>query len=1212
MIQTELQQLDKNQLMEKITSFYQYFHNNADVKTAERAKDLAQKLHKEEYAIAFCGHFSAGKSSMINSVAGENLLPSSPIPTSANLVKIKAGDDYAKVYFKSGAIKLYEAPYDYEKIKKYSKDGDQIQSVEISHSQTSLPAHAIVMDTPGIDSTDDAHRIATESAMHLADVVFYVMDYNHVQAELNFLFTKELVNAGKKVYLVINQIDKHREEELSFEQFQNGVRESFASWGVIPDRIFYTTLKENDHPHNEFTDLQNNLQNLLKDGRKQLPQSIYHSLEKLMKDHHIWLEEQNADQLDSYERVLAALNESERALVPEKLQEINKIIDEKKKAATIIEADLNDQVDEILKSAYMMPFQTRELAENYLQAEQPDFKVGLFFSKQKTLAEKEQRLTQFYDDFSDKVNAQINWHLRQFLQKTLKELEINNDTLYEQAQQFEVKFDKSLLSNTVKTGARLSGDYVLQYTNDVAENIKKIAKSEYRLMRDQIITSIKKKGEKQLLQLSADLAELKRYDGAIKEVHTVKEQLKQARSYMNDLLSGAASPDNIQITWGDLIADEEANVEIVTEEYAIKEEKKHSKKIIDQPEAEKAAVSQQDTSALVEKLLHTSTLLADVPGFKTISEQLIIKADRIKNQQFTVALFGAFSAGKSSFANALIGEKVLPVSPNPTTAAINKIMPIDTDHGHGTVLVYVKKEDILFQDINESLKVFGLSAFNLSDALQKINKIFQPEQQFEAYEKTHFAFLKAFSQGFSEFQNNLGEMITTNLSELADYVAKEEKSCFVDLIEVYYDCPLTRSGITLVDTPGADSINARHTGVAFNYIKNSDAILFVTYYNHAFSKADREFLIQLGRVKDSFELDKMFFIVNAIDLANNEDELEDVRTYVKEQLTQYGVRLPSVYGVSSLLALEQKKNNKSLHEGMQQFEERFYSFIHLDLMNISILSAKREQERSKEQLNAFISSAMEDQSLKEQKIQALAEEQQRMQHLLKEQRTDLLQKRFAQEADELTFYIKQRVFLRFNDFVKESFNPSLLKDDGRNLKRALEGALEDFLKSFGFDFAQEMRATSLRAEVFIGKILQEQYERLMNEMKEINQNISFTSFEKAKFEPIEFTTAFSDLDQQMFKKALSYFKNPKAFFEKNERKLLADALQTAMEDPALAYLQKEGERLKDHYHPLLANEYSRLANSMLEQTSEYYNGILSALSNQYPIEKLYEIEKQIS
>ena len=80
------------------------------------------------------------------------------------------------------------------------------------------------------------------------------------------------------------------------------------------------------------------------------------------------------------------------------------------------------------------------------------------------------------------------------------------------------------------------------------------------------------------------------------------------------------------------------------------------------------------------------------------------------------------------------------------------------------------------------------------------------------------------SSGIGVYQNQLGETIQTNLEEFSSFVANEEKSCLVEWIEVYYDCDLTRKGITLVDTPGADSINARHTGVAFEYIKNSDAI----------------------------------------------------------------------------------------------------------------------------------------------------------------------------------------------------------------------------------------------------------------------------------------------------------------------------------------------------------------------------------------------------
>src|SRR5699024_10638627 len=142
----------------------------------------------------------------------------------------------------------------------------------------------------------------------------------------------------------------------------------------------------------------------------------------------------------------------------------------------------------------------------------------------------------------------------------------------------------------------------------------------------------------------------------------------------------------------------------------------------------------------------------------------------------------------------------------------------------------------------------------------------------------------------------------------------------------YYDCALTRQGITLVDTPGADSVNARHTNVAFDFIKHADAILYVTYYNHAFSRADRDFLIQLGRVKESFELDKMFFMINAADLAADDEELRMVVEYVKEQLVTYGIRFPSVFPISSKQSLQDKLDKNPLNSKMETFETTFFSF----------------------------------------------------------------------------------------------------------------------------------------------------------------------------------------------------------------------------------------------------------------------------------------------
>lgn len=57
------------------------------------------------------------------------------------------------------------------------------------------------------------------------------------------------------------------------------------------------------------------------------------------------------------------------------------------------------------------------------------------------------------------------------------------------------------------------------------------------------------------------------------------------------------------------------------------------------------------------------TILEPLPALKHVQQEIIEKRRRVETKQFTVALFGAFSAGKSSFANALLGEKVLPVSP---------------------------------------------------------------------------------------------------------------------------------------------------------------------------------------------------------------------------------------------------------------------------------------------------------------------------------------------------------------------------------------------------------------------------------------------------------------------------------------------------------------------------------------------------------------------
>lgn len=1215
MIQTGNRQMTIQALQGKLLAAYEYLVGRKDQENAEKVKQLAGKLANKEFTIAFCGHFSAGKSMMINRLVGEELLPSSPIPTSANLVKVKAGEEYVKVFFKNEKPRLYLAPYDYKMVKNYCKDGDQIKEIEISHAGSRLPSHTVIMDTPGIDSADDAHRIATESAIHLADLIFYVMDYNHVQSELNFMFTKELTEAGKEVYLVINQVDKHSSQELSFATFKTSVVESFASWGVKPANIFYTSLKEDDHKYNEFSQLQTFLAERLEEKDSLLLESIFHSLQKISKDHFALCKKKNEQELGPFKNILNELSitaQEELVVTYNSLQEEKEALGGGRETA---EQEFDSQVNKIISNAYLMPFDTRALAESYLASCQSDFKVGWLFTKQKTLEEREERLELFYQGILEKTKSQLEWHLRDLLLGFLKKKRIENEKLLGEIQSFHIDFPREVLADAVKAEARLSDVYVINYTATVESEIKRLGKSELAQLKREILNAVEEKNTASQIKINEKSTSLERYITALEQVKKCESAQSLEEQRFETLLK---ETNEIADACFYLFELEEEEFEVVNGETGHVEQvpKKISRPLNKPLVTEKKSLSVEATDRMkhtAEKLQKTAGLVQNLPGFKKLAMQLEEKAERLEHKGFTVALFGAFSAGKSSFANALIGERVLPVSPNPTTAAINKIKPINEFHQHGTVLIKFKEEHAMLEDVNHALKIFDFHAENLADAVTKVGELNGELSQQGAVEKTNYTFLQAFTRGYATFSGQLGTILETRIAEFSDYVAIEEKSCFVEWIDLYYDCPLTRKGITLVDTPGADSINARHTGVAFDFIKNSDAILFVTYYNHAFSKADREFLIQLGRVKDSFQLDKMFFIINAIDLANDEEEKETVIEYVHEHLMKYGVRNPHLYSLSSLNALKEKEEKIKLPiSGMPVFEEAFYHFISNDLASMAVAASENELRRVSQLVEKLIASTKEDITVRQKKQLNIQAEKGNIKGILLQQTAQNLKNRLQQETEELIYYIKQRVSFRFGDFFKEAFNPSVLRDDGRNLKKVLQHALGELLEQVGFDYAQEMRATTVRIDHFAEKITAEYQATLVEILGEINQDLSFSLFEGKEKVEIDFEVAFHDIEYGLFGKAMAYFKNPKSFFEKNDSQFMRDEMAQVLSIAADSYLQQEQKRIQVLYERVMENQFGQLILQMTQEVDDFYLSLLSALDGGVPAEQLLEIQEKLT
>ena len=1192
------------ELLQQSSVQYTIYKENQDAERMEKLHLFARKLLQKEYVIGFAGHFSAGKSSMINALSGEDILATSPIPTSANIVKVhKSEEDFAILYLHNERPVKFEAGYDIKQVKELSKNGELVSQIEIGHSTSSLPAGVTVMDTPGVDSTDDAHAMSTESALHIADVVFYTMDYNHVQSELNFQFTKQLMKYNSNVYLIVNQIDKHRDAELSFEEFKQSVHQSFAAWGVYPKDIFFTSLKALDHPHNDFAKVKKIVMDSMEDWQEQLVVTAKNTLVKLHHEHEAFLAEEKRDLFDRYQELLSEDDWQHREDLLEQYDKLTR------QTELFSFEQWNERFEEkrkdILDNAAIMPADFRDKLRSYLESRQEGFKVGGFFSaKKKTAEEKQHRIEEANASYQKILQTQLTGHMKSLMKQALKDVGALTDERATQIDERAFNVPFAVIEEQVPSNVMVTGDAVLNFANRVAEATKRFFIRETDAWKDEQQPVLKQVAQEAAAPVQLKINAMKDKINAIKEIQAIDEQKRFSDQQMKQSTKEVRSAAKAQnALWEKEYAQALADIRPFEESMlAPKEEKREVAEEREQVQAGTA----HHTESVVANALKTAQAVGNVQGFKEVANYLTKKVERLQQKDFTIALFGAFSAGKSSFSNALMGSKVLPVSPNPTTAAINKIRPVTPDHPHETADVQLKTAAQLLEDIQGSYEAIGLQVSSLEEAFNRAPEGLAVQLSDERL-NVHKSFIRAYAEGYEEFSGKLGTVIRVGRDDFEKFVAQENKSCFVDNIDFYFDSPLTRMGVTLVDTPGADSINARHTGVAFDYIRNADAILFITYYNHAFAKADREFLIQLGRVKDAFELDKMFFIVNAIDLASTEEEAEEVKGYVRSELQRFGIRFPRLYGVSSLMALKEKQEQSDHQSGMAPFEEAFHHFLNDELMAIAVQALHEEVEKTHVRLHDLIQQTEENLKRKDERLAELEQLERHIRNTYQSTNTAMLESDTKQELDELLYYVMQRVYYRYPDFFRESYNPSTFAQ--MPAQQALDTALKEVLQALSFDFAQEMRVTNFRLAQFVQKKLKERFKEDVQHLKEFNNSFSFLAYEPEEPGILDFTGPFTE--RSKYAGVKSYYKNPKSFFEKNEKEQLKEALEGLTKPDAQQYVEGEKDRLREWTLDFIAKEAENLRRHLLEQAIEQIDTERMLLQEESRLATWKEIYKQL-
>ncbi len=158
------------------------------------------------FLMVMVGPFGSGKSSVINALLGAEVLEVGPIPTTDHIVILRHGSDVQR-----------------------SRAGD----IETVFHPSPLLENLSLVDTPGLESVFRTHDEVTRRFLHRADVVLLVMIATQVLTASNLEYLQQLKVFGKRVIIVVNQVDVLEPAER--EQVRDFVREqSRQHLGVEP------------------------------------------------------------------------------------------------------------------------------------------------------------------------------------------------------------------------------------------------------------------------------------------------------------------------------------------------------------------------------------------------------------------------------------------------------------------------------------------------------------------------------------------------------------------------------------------------------------------------------------------------------------------------------------------------------------------------------------------------------------------------------------------------------------------------------------------------------------------------------------------------------------------------------------------------------------------------------------------------------------------
>jgi small GTP-binding protein len=169
-----------------------------------RARALSEVLSKP-LSVAILGEFNAGKSTLVNALLGEEVVPMGILPTTAHTGFIEYGArKAARVAYLDDRVD--EVPYR-EARRRMEEETDEIDHLTFSYPHPQLRA-VTFRDTPGFNALEEGHDAIAQSSLEEAEAILWVLDANQALSQTEFELLESIRDSSERVIVLLNKIDR--------------------------------------------------------------------------------------------------------------------------------------------------------------------------------------------------------------------------------------------------------------------------------------------------------------------------------------------------------------------------------------------------------------------------------------------------------------------------------------------------------------------------------------------------------------------------------------------------------------------------------------------------------------------------------------------------------------------------------------------------------------------------------------------------------------------------------------------------------------------------------------------------------------------------------------------------------------------------------------------------------------------------------------------